>query len=166
VKNFQQMIQTIRVAAITDPDEASAVDDAAKEEMRFAPEQIAPTLPFGFSSITGYGTYHTLIPNEHERYSVQSSDPALEFGDGGGRTLPPQLPRLPVRGSVPRSRPGRRLPSAHPAGQLIGCVRQSTSRRVKTSSLVRTGGPGPGVMASTAAPRSEHASGRVGRRGS
>lgn len=63
------------------------LDGARNYTLRFSPEQVAPTEQFGFWSITGYGTGFTLIPNDHDKYSVQSSDPDLLFDADGGITI-------------------------------------------------------------------------------
>lgn len=63
------------------------LDGGRSYTISFGPDQIPPTLPFGFWSITGYNTSYTLIDNEAGRYSVQSSDPALVRRPDGGLTV-------------------------------------------------------------------------------
>ena len=51
--------------------------------IHFAADQIPPVHPFGFWSITAYTPMYMLIPNEHHRYSVQSSDRDLVLNPDG-----------------------------------------------------------------------------------
>ena len=81
------------------------LDGSRQYTLRFAADQVAPTARFGFWSITGYGTGFTLIPNEHGRYSVQSSDGQLRFDPDGGVTIHagPKPPPADTDGVVPMS---------------------------------------------------------------
>jgi len=79
--------------------DGNPLDGAGNYTMRFEKDQIAPTHPFGFWSITGYGTSYTLIPNNHGRYSVQSSDRDLVVDDDGGITVHVG-PDAPVNGAM------------------------------------------------------------------
>ena len=63
------------------------LDGSRAYRLRFAPDQLARTADLGFWSITAYGARYTLIPNDHERYSVQSSDKGLVFDPDGGLTV-------------------------------------------------------------------------------